>query len=96
MLVLTRRRGESIHIGEGIIVTILDVRPSRTRIGIDAPATVRVHRDETLFAADGENLVETIDGNSGMAPLREVSVKTPADSVTLGGFQNTKAAVAGI
>jgi carbon storage regulator len=46
MLVLSRKRGESIQIGDGIVITILDVRPSRARIGIDAPLSIRVQRDE--------------------------------------------------
>ncbi len=46
MLVLTRKAGESIHIGGGIVIKVLDVRPSRIRLGIDAPLSIRVQRDE--------------------------------------------------
>ena len=95
MLVLTRKRGESIHIDGGIVITILDVRPSRTRIGIDAPSSVRVQRDEVRHAADVENLVESIEDSARRA-LHEDLVKTPADSGALGGFQNTKVTVAKI
>ena len=46
MLILSRRLGESIVIGEDINVTILDVTGNQVRIGIDAPKSVSVHREE--------------------------------------------------
>jgi carbon storage regulator len=52
MLVLTRKAGEKIYIGEGITVTVLDVKGSRVRLGINAPEEVRVVRSELVeFAA---------------------------------------------
>lgn len=48
MLVLTRRPGESIMIGGDITVTVLEVRGDQIRIGIDAPRSVKVHREEVL------------------------------------------------
>jgi carbon storage regulator len=46
MLVLTRRHGERIHIGEDIEVTVLEIGRDHVRLGILAPASVAVHRDE--------------------------------------------------
>jgi carbon storage regulator len=49
MLILTRRVGESIVIGDNIRVRVLDVKgmnPAQVRIGIDAPKDVAVHREE--------------------------------------------------
>jgi carbon storage regulator len=46
MLVLSRRRGEAIMIGDGITVTILAVDGARVKLGIAAPAEVPVHREE--------------------------------------------------
>ena len=46
MLVLSRRQGESIVIGNDIVVTVLEVRGEQIRIGIDAPRSVTVHREE--------------------------------------------------
>lgn len=50
MLVLSRRKGESIVIGDNIVVTIVDVRGDKIRIGIEAPPTVPVHREEIAEA----------------------------------------------
>lgn len=46
MLVLTRKTDEAICIGDSIRVTVLDVRGNKVRIGIDAPANVRIERGE--------------------------------------------------
>lgn len=48
MLVLTRRANESIMIGPDIVVTVLDVKGDQVRIGIRAPKSVAVHREEVL------------------------------------------------
>lgn len=46
MLILTRRVGEKLVIGENVIVTVLGVKGNQIRIGIDAPPEVQVHREE--------------------------------------------------
>jgi len=46
MLILTRRAGERLIIGEDISITVLSVKGNQVRIGIDAPAEIKVHRDE--------------------------------------------------
>jgi len=46
VLVLTRRPGESIMIGDDVVVTVLDVRGDVVRVGIKAPRSVQVHREE--------------------------------------------------
>jgi carbon storage regulator len=46
MLILTRRVGESIKVGQDIIVTVLGVRGTQVRVGISAPKDVAVHREE--------------------------------------------------
>lgn len=48
MLILTRRVGETLNIGDNIQVTVLGVRGSQVRIGIKAPKDVAVHREEIL------------------------------------------------
>ena len=46
MLVLSRHKDQSIYIGDDIVVTIVDVRGDRIRLGVEAPANVPVHRQE--------------------------------------------------
>ncbi len=55
MLVLSRQRDESIVIGDNVIVTIVDVRGDRVRLGIEAPREVSVHRREVYDAIQREN-----------------------------------------
>jgi len=58
MLILTRRTGESIMIGDDITVTVLGVGSSQVRIGIDADKSIPVHREEIYNRI--HNLEETI------------------------------------
>ena len=46
MLILTRRIGESLKIGEEVTITVLGVKGNQVRVGIAAPKTVAVHREE--------------------------------------------------
>jgi carbon storage regulator len=56
MLVLSRQRDESIMIGDTIVVTIVDIRGDKVRLGINAPAEIPVHRQEVYEAIQRENL----------------------------------------
>ncbi len=46
MLILTRRVGESVMIGDNVTITVLGVKGSQVRIGVNAPKDVAVHREE--------------------------------------------------
>jgi carbon storage regulator len=50
MLVLSRKRDERIVIGDNIVITVVEVRGDKVRLGIDAPSEVPVHRQEVLDA----------------------------------------------
>jgi carbon storage regulator len=55
MLVLTRKVGERVLIGDDIVVTILDVRGDGVRVGIEAPRGIRIQRDEVVKAVTEAN-----------------------------------------
>ena len=55
MLVLTRKPGERLLIGDDIVVTILDARGDGIRIGIDAPRGIRIHREAVVDAVTAAN-----------------------------------------
>ena len=55
MLVLSRHRDESIMIGDDIVITIVDIRGDKVRLGINAPTDIPVHRQEVYDAIQREN-----------------------------------------
>jgi carbon storage regulator len=55
MLILSRRPGESLTIGDNIVVTVVSVNGNQIRLGIEAPREVRVLRDEIYKALRAEN-----------------------------------------
>lgn len=55
MLVLSRQRDESIVIGDNVVVTIVDVRGDKVKLGIEAPKEISVHRQEVYDAIQREN-----------------------------------------
>jgi carbon storage regulator len=55
MLILTRRVGETLVIGDDVNVTVLGVRGNQVRLGVNAPKEVAVHRDEIYQRIQKEN-----------------------------------------
>lgn len=62
MLILTRRVGESLVIGDDVKLTVLGVKGNQVRIGVNAPRDVAVHREEVLNRADGDAAKGNADG----------------------------------
>jgi carbon storage regulator len=60
MLILTRRVGESLMIGDEVTITVLGVKGNQVRIGVDAPKEVAVHREEIL------NRIEEASAEAGL------------------------------
>ncbi len=72
MLVLTRQLNETIRIGDDIEITIVDVRGDKVRIGIRAPRSVAVHRQEVYLAikqANEEAAAAGADAADGLAQV---------------------------
>jgi carbon storage regulator len=69
MLVLSRRVGESIVIGDDVTVTVLDVRGDVVRVGINAPRSVTVHREELLRELEETNRAAASASEDAVASL---------------------------
>ena len=61
MLILTRRVGESLMIGDDVTITVLGVKGNQVRIGVKAPKEVAVHREEILDRIAGGSNLEARD-----------------------------------
>lgn len=70
MLVLSRRVGERLMIGDDVVVTVIEVRSDGVRLGIDAPRSVRVHRAEVYEAVRAENLGASGAADDAVTALR--------------------------
>jgi carbon storage regulator len=64
MLILTRRPGESVKIGDDITITVLGVRGNQLRLGFTAPQNVAVHREEVYERIQSERLANVSQGIS--------------------------------
>jgi carbon storage regulator len=69
VLVLTRRAGESIVIGDDVRVVVLDVRGETVRLGIDAPRSVAVHRAEVYAEVQAANAAALAASAGDLGPL---------------------------
>lgn len=74
MLILTRKAGESIVIGDDIVITIVEAGRDQVRIGIDAPRSVAVHRQEVY--------AEISRANAAAGAASDVAVPTTATVVS--------------
>ncbi|MBJ7539742.1 carbon storage regulator CsrA [Marinomonas transparens] len=61
MLILTRRVGETLMVGDEVSVTVLGVKGNQVRIGINAPKDVSVHREEIYLRIQKEQDGETLE-----------------------------------
>ena len=64
MLILTRRIGETLMVGDDVTITVLGVKGNQVRIGVNAPKDVAVHREEIYQRIQKEKSAENVDGDS--------------------------------
>ncbi len=64
MLILTRRSGETLHIGDDVIVTVLAVKGNQVRIGINAPRSVAVDREEIFERKRSESAARQLEARA--------------------------------
>ena len=79
MLILTRKLGECIQIGDNIQVRIIDVKGKQVRIGIDAPSNLPIHREEIYLKILNENKQAA---EKGISNIRDISAELKKKSKT--------------
>ena len=77
-LVLSRKKDESIRIGDDIRITITDIRGDRVRIGIEAPRSVSVHRQEVYEKIKNENnpVAKAVASANSVTNVRSIATRT--------------------
>lgn len=71
MLVLTRKAGESIVIGNQVRITILEIQGRQIRLGVEAPGDISVHRGEVYERIKQENQSAIQEGEAELKALRQ-------------------------
>jgi carbon storage regulator len=82
MLILTRRIGEKLIIGDDVTVTILAVKGNQIRVGIDAPLEVKVHREEIYQKIQSEKKTSLLN-NRKPSILNDRKASFSSDRKTL-------------
>ena len=72
MLVLTRRAGESVMIGDDVVITVLEVRGDVIRVGIRAPREVQVHREEVYRELQAANRAAASPSDDAVRALAQM------------------------
>ena len=78
MLVLSRRAGESVCIGDDVVITVLDVRGDVIRLGIRAPRAIQVHREEVFRELQRVNLESASASEQAEHALSTLLTEPPA------------------
>src|SRR6266496_3873349 len=98
MLVLTRKLGENIRIGDSVKITVLEVRSGQVKLGIEAPPEVKVHREEIYARIQEENRraqrrkAETATGTGAAVEAEGKEPSGPAECRPVRGIPDPDAA----
>jgi carbon storage regulator len=79
MLVLTRRTGESVVIGDDVVITVLEARGDVIRLGIKAPREVQVHREEVYKELRAANHAAASPTDDAVRAVTELLNLPPAE-----------------
>lgn len=73
MLVLTRKRGERIVIGNNIVITVTEISNGRVKLGFDAPPDIKIKREEIAGTVVGPRLAGSSNGMHGQVARRKIA-----------------------
>ncbi len=79
MLVLARKKDEGIQIGDNIVVRIMDISGGQVRIGIQAPKSVRIIREEIVQAVREENIQSLATEKPDIAAINQLFKREPSE-----------------
>jgi carbon storage regulator len=77
MLILTRKLGERLAIGDDICITLLEIKGSQVKLGIEAPRSVEVHRQEVYERIRAENLTSSEVQSPDVSLAEALFAKSP-------------------
>lgn len=92
MLLLTRKLGENIRIGDDVKITIVEVKGNHVKLGIDAPASVKVHREEIYERIQQENRRNQAGAAAGTAGVKPGAGSSGENPVSADGKAGNGAA----
>lgn len=78
MLVLTRKLGESIAIDDNIKITVVQIKGKQVRLGIQAPADTKIHREEVYLAIQDQNKEAVTVASDSTQKVAKLLKKNPA------------------
>ena len=80
MLILSRKRDESIMIGDEVEITVIDVRGDAVKLGVSAPKSIAVYRKEVYEAIQRENIAAARSAGQDLTSIAKALQKRERDS----------------
>ena len=90
MLVLTRKSGESVKIGDEIRIIVMEVKGRQVRLGVEAPTSISIHREEIYNRIQKENLMAASMRSGDLAPLSRLLDKAKPGAIQPGARRKEK------
>ena len=75
MLVLTRKSGESLIVGEDVIITVVEIKGGQVKLGVDAPKSIAIYRKELLEKIIKQNIAAAKSGKIHLSYLAKLVKK---------------------
>ncbi len=72
MLVLTRKSGESLIVGDDVIITVVEIKGGQVKLGVDAPKSIAIYRTELLEKITRQNIAAAKSGKMNLTTLAKL------------------------